>query len=380
MRTWTRRTMKRVPSTCTAASHISSSSSSHSTAVSTSASSVAEANRMKCGHEIAPPPASDNDLFCQQGSRHKSCFPRLWLVGASKCATSSLALHISANPSVQIRCGGTKSNVSKEPTFIQLSDRVQYSSCDGSREVHVYDWHRSDDELFALEESMSVPMLNGALTSMEYTPNYLSYPATPQRIYDTSRRFNDQFPARLRFMIMLREPVSRTLSSFWAKGGTGIPDAISTLDGLMTNFKGQEACNTARNTSASVECGSDGHGAKWSTADHVGKSVYAPQFERWFRHFSRCQFYITTMEAFFTHGDDVRDDAYINMLTWAGLPVGYERHERDMVLRILLNPTHSDAKVPLPDDYMRKLKGFFEPYNQKLATLLGSDQVLRDWA
>lgn len=324
---------------------------------------------------------SDDSLFCEQRSGRRKCYPRLLLVGASKSATSSLAIHLSANPHIQMRCRARHHNdhVPAEPQWVNLSDTVQYSDCVGTNEAHVYDTEGDDTaKLVRLEEEMSVQMSHGATTSLEYTPNYLYHPATSERLHDTFHQLNPQFPARLRFVIMLREPVARTVSSYWFKGGTSVADAMLTFDRQMLDYQQHEAC-VARGSSA-VKCGSDGRGAAWLMTDHISKSVYAPQLERFLRFFNPSQMYVTSMEQFYGSGDSARDEAYVNMLAWAGVPVGLNRSERNMVLSIRRNPTHNNLKQPLPSNYSQKLKSFFVPYNLELFRLLGSDEILRDWA
>jgi hypothetical protein len=327
------------------------------------------------------------DPFCEltlNGSR--VCLPRLWLIGASKSATSSLALHLAGNPHVQLRCGNTHKHppVPVEPVWLRLNGTL-YSSCRGTREVQLYN-HVADSAVrLESERNMSVLMWGEADTSLEYTPDYLYHPAVAKRVHLTFQQLSaaalGPVPAplteRLRFVVMLREPVSRTVSSFWAKGGRTVSEAIETFDMLIDDYRRQKAC-LARNISA-LECGSDGRGGAWTPHDHLSKSVYAPQLARWFRVFSPCQFFVTTMERFYLRGVVARGAAYDALLRWAGLPTdSLTSIKRDELLGTRMNPTKNPQRQPLPTSYQLKLQRFFEPHNHELARLLGLT-ILHDW-
>ena len=116
--------------------------------------------------------------------------------------------------------------------------------------------------------------------------------------------------------------------------------------------------------------------------DHISKSVYAPQLERWFAAFSHCQVYVTTFERFYTRGSDARDAAFSALLRWAGVPIEemMPRSDRDVLLSERRNPTVNQRRVLLPSSYMLKLVAFFEPHNLKQAKLLGTGDVLQVWA
>lgn len=190
-----------------------------------------------------------DDPFCEVGAGgYSTCLPRLWLIGASKSATSSLALHLSGHPRIQIRCGKHSGHVNDhelrdvEPIWEALNKRVQIVECDGSREVHVYDTVGDASVRLRLEQGMSSPMRHGSDLSLEYTPNYLYHPTVPGRVRAAFEQLGrPELLQRMRFIAILREPVARTLSSYWSKGGTGAEDAMRTLDEQMEAFRRQEA-------------------------------------------------------------------------------------------------------------------------------------------
>ena len=243
--------------------------------------------------------------------------------------------------------------------------------------MQLYNHEGNAAERLRREREMSVPMRGGADTSLEYTPDYIYHPAAANRLHTTFGQLDPQLLEHVRFIVMLREPVARAVSSYWSKGGSSAADAMLLFDRLILEFRRQEVC-LMHNASA-MTCGSDGNGGAWTSHDHISKSVYAPQFDRWFRFFTPCQFYVTTMERFYMRGPDERDAAYLAMLAWAGLPSGLIRSDRDIVLGMRMNPTTNPLRQPLPTAYQQKLHSFFEPHNLRLTTLLGSRHILRDW-
>ena len=126
-------------------------------------------------------------------------------------------------------------------------------------------------------------------------------------------------PSLLRFIVILREPVSRAISSYWFKGGKSVRQGEAMLTAQMEDVKRAERCVHEGGTV--IACGADGRGAAFATYDHVSKSVYAPQLRRWFDTFGGpCPFYVTTLERLYTRGNDVASVQLRQLLAWAGVP------------------------------------------------------------
>ena len=182
-------------------------------------------------------------------------------------------------------------------------------------------------------------------------------------------------PSLLRFIVILREPVSRAISSYWFKGGKSVRQGEAMLTAQMEDVKRAERCVHEGGTV--IACGADGRGAAFATYDHVSKSVYAPQLRRWFDTFGGpCPFYVTTLERLYTRGNDVASVQLRQLLAWAGVPPSATLAEPE--IRAVLAERRGTRGAPFPDSFRYRLGAFFKLYNMQLAALIGRG-VLADW-
>ena len=169
-------------------------------------------------------------------------------------------------------------------------------------------------------------------------------------------------PSLLRFIVILREPVSRAISSYWFKGGKSVRQGEAMLTAQMEDVKRAERCVHEGGTV--IACGADGRGAAFATYDHVSKSVYAPQLRRWFDTFGGpCPFYVTTLEMLYTRGNDVASVQLRQLLAWAGVPPSATLAEPEM------RAVHNPHEAPFRDSFRYRLSASFKPYNMQLAAL-----------
>ena len=109
--------------------------------------------------------------------------------------------------------------------------------------------------------------------------------------------------------------------------------------------------------------------------EHVGKSVYHEQLRRWFAHFPRENFYITTLEDF--SSDNAGQVAL--MLTHMGLSAAEVEAMRPTIRAAVQqrwNVTDKkgqggDGKEQVDPEIVAELRRFFEPHNELLYRLLG---------
>ena len=112
--------------------------------------------------------------------------------------------------------------------------------------------------------------------------------------------------------------------------------------------------------------------------EHVGKSVYHEQLRRWFAHFPRENFYITTLEDF------SRDNAGQVEAILAHVGLGTEEVAalrpviRDAVQQRWNVTDKKDgenkggaAEEKMDPEVVAELRRFFEPHNAELCQLLG---------
>ncbi len=130
-------------------------------------------------------------------STHYLCLPNTFLIGASKCGTTTVIEFLSRQPGVAL-----------------INRRITVQ--DHHREIHRFDRHTYPYALHFLEladEWASSPIVPDPNTIViHYTPHYLYSPTVPF----TMRSF---YPTDLahkpKFLVMLREPSERAISAYW---------------------------------------------------------------------------------------------------------------------------------------------------------------------
>ena len=262
-----------------------------------------------------------DDRCRRANDTHLLCLPNVFFIGASKCGTTSVTEYLSRHPRVH---------------FV----RRRIHRTDRHREVHRFDrntYPRAFRSLEIADEWASSPLVRSASDAViHYTPHYLYAPSVP---FDLRRFFGgldgsgeDQGEARarsLRFVVFLRDPTRRALSSYWFQnshifhaGGDGGSNAelAALCSAEMAERKAYDGCMAqaqaqllphGRNQSSPLapaqarlleaalsRCfGPLLHSARLG-GRHVDKGVYADQLERWFANFPRRQFFITSLECF----------------------------------------------------------------------------------
>lgn len=130
------------------------------------------------------------------------CLPNVFLIGASKCGTTSLVSYLKQLPNVHF-----------------LHRRIHSTS--KHNEIHRFDrqsfafaW-KSLDLLHEWATSPIIPQQNiNQSLIIHYTPHYLYAPSVP---YEMSSFYPIQMRSEMRFVVLLRDPRSRAISSYWFK-------------------------------------------------------------------------------------------------------------------------------------------------------------------
>jgi hypothetical protein len=140
-------------------------------------------------------PAHDNPRCRIFNNTHLKCLPNVFIIGASKCGTTSLVAFLKALPH-----------------FHFVDRRITRS--DNHSEVHRFDRKTFQYALKALDlavEWTSSPLVTSSSDFVvHYTPHYLYAPTVPFEIRSFYPSIDD-----IKFIILLREPVERALSSYW---------------------------------------------------------------------------------------------------------------------------------------------------------------------
>ena len=126
---------------------------------------------------------------------HFICLPNIFLIGASKCGTTTLMKRLLGHPNI-------------------YRVRRRISPTDNHTEIHRFDrwsygWALKSIEL--ADEWASSPIVP-SITSpvIHYTPHYLYAPTVPFELREFDEGLSD-----VKFIISLREPIERALSSYW---------------------------------------------------------------------------------------------------------------------------------------------------------------------
>jgi len=157
-----------------------------------------------------------------------ACLPSLFIIGASKAASSSLHFQVAGEPSLSALCGlHYEGDINGYDVVRNTTIRVQH--CTGLRggrhgaERHLYDSIQTfvDAEHALQAELRDMPALSSQTRAVvHYTPHYLWSLGTAQRVLAAytsgpASLFGPTLPQLLKFVVIVREPVARAISSYW---------------------------------------------------------------------------------------------------------------------------------------------------------------------
>jgi hypothetical protein len=236
---------------------------------------------------------------------------------------------------------------------------------------------------------------------VHYTPHYIIIPSVADTICEILASENMDC-GTVKLFVMLREPTSRTISSWWYKSGcykhachplqAHMPDGfqrVRDLDKCMTDhgFSISEASKSylsarsrlAKRMDASLSACPlkilQPNVSKSMYSSHFGKSLYAHQLLRWYQRFAFRSVYVMTLENFVA---EPRREVDL-LLRWLGLstygPEGFPSPEA------LLKATQKKYNVhDIPEDIMREqvaplkveITSFFQQSVRDLYALLQS--------
>jgi hypothetical protein len=141
---------------------------------------------------------SSGESRCKEvNSTEFICLPSVLFIGASKCGTTTLTDQLASHSKVHF-----------------VGRRI--TPTDHHREVHRFDRNsyeyaiKSIEYLDELASSPRVSNINDPI--IHYTPHYFFSPSVPFEVKSFYKH-----SSRLKFILMLRDPVDRALSSYWFK-------------------------------------------------------------------------------------------------------------------------------------------------------------------
>ena len=321
-----------------------------------------------------------HDDRCRRvNATHLQCLPNVFFIGASKCGTTSITEYLARQPGVH---------------FV----RRRIYPTDRHREVHRFDrntYHRSIRAVELLEEWTSSPVVQSAEEAViHYTPHYLYAPTVP---FDLRDLFPPSLAQRLKFIVILRNPTRRALSSYWFQNShifhprdQGSHEELSTLcESEFARRRTFDACmgrdrsDGSSTDSASVRkalrhrlelCFGSSLRSTSLGGLHVDKGVYADQLVRWFANFPRENFFITSLEQW--QRDAVGE--FSRLLRFIGVPpstsaLGLSLSANASLAR-LVRP--NSLQTEAPRDLLQRLDSFFMPHTHRLGRLLSPAPLL----
>ncbi|CAH0375957.1 unnamed protein product [Pelagomonas calceolata] len=239
--------------------------------------------------------------------------PTFFFIGSSKCATSSIAAALARHPAITSHAGQG-----------------------GQGEAHVFDGdHRAHVKnakalLRRLQAKLRKNPKPGALASMEYTPEYLfEANHVPACLCGALQLTAAARCANRRFLVTLREPVARAVSSWQFKSRAGGGETRSfrrVVEEGAALARGMRACLRAHgggDRAAVRACPIDryltppphGHHQQISLS-HVGKGLYVYQLRAWFARVPRERFLVVPIEQFYANATD----GLARVLAFVGVP------------------------------------------------------------
>ena len=224
--------------------------------------------------------------------------PTFFFIGSSKCATSSIAAALARHPAITSHAGQG-----------------------GQGEAHVFDGdHRAHVKnakalLRRLQAKLRKNPKPGALASMEYTPEYLfEANHVPACLCGALQLTAAARCANRRFLVTLREPVARAVSSWQFKSRAGGGETRSfrrVVEEGAALARGMRACPIDRYLTPPPH----GHHQQISLS-HVGKGLYVYQLRAWFARVPRERFLVVPIEQFYANATD----GLARVLAFVGVP------------------------------------------------------------
>ena len=297
-----------------------------------------------------------------------------FILGASKCGTTSLSRHLLAHRKISFlsRLGGE----SCSRTFLEQD--VSRLTCDNmdALECHIYDKRHASVSFMHALNRLYTPQDDGGGSKLgHYTPHYLYHPSVPFNIRDT---YTAESLKALKFIVMLREPVSRAVSSWKYKVQCG--KEHRSLEKAIKEGMFQVTSSERMLSLKDFQIGSETFRNHWESAildapgrtcspfkDHVGKGVYSLQLELWFSIFSNREHYK------FIPLESLRDrpkNTVRDVLEFVGLESTEECNQSTQIRYNGSKP--SGVKLSAEDlRAIERLKEFYRPYNEKLYAMIG---------
>jgi hypothetical protein len=344
-----------------------------------------------------------NGLCERRKSDNKwACYPDVIYIGTSKSGTTSMAAHLAFDPMVQNILSKKESarRKSKEGHFWELENTGR-KGFNASATLDIAQWvNFTRNEVLELQEGFD--SIENRPILIEYSPNYFVLDHVPEIL-------KVAFPYPLKFIVSLRDPISRAISSWKFKANEGLKNNIerkkrgehiwpddpfnmtmkSGIDqahcviSCYTKLKSMKDCSMTK-CRAKFDKRTDGRNGKYSYYAHIMKSLYAYQFLMWFEYFPKSSFFIFTIEQYRKDPIGVTEA----VLDFMGLPLydpesklGFkDKQQLINVLSVIMNetPVSIELEAQITKKDLAVLRTFFEHQDIKLKEVLGWEKGYYD--
>jgi hypothetical protein len=272
------------------------------------------------------------------------------VLGAQKCGTSSIVRYLLSIEGIRFvsRDGGASATEDDCPNDIAKHDPLESRIFDQSWPQSVINYHL---KLSSCNFEKCADQLTG-----HYTAQYFANKDVPKRIRDTY-----EVSRHMKFLVLLREPVSRAVSCYWFKRETGqetrafavaMREEMERYNGMSSN--GEEVQH-AGNT------------------NYIAAGVYHQQLIRWWKYFERDQFLIRSQEAVSNDSGGYLSDAIKFLQDPSANKTLCVSEQTRALLKRRFNTTACVEKNygPEDEDVMQAMRAFYEAHNQTLYALIG---------
>ncbi len=225
------------------------------------------------------------------------------------------------------------------------------------KEVHFFDknfhrgipWYRAQFPSI-IQGDMGETIGRQRFITGEGSPYYLFHPHAPARAA--------LVVPKTKLIVLLRNPVERACSHYYYEVERGY-ETLSFEDAL--------AQEETRTRDEGQRLAADPHYNSYNHQhySYLARGIYADQLQRWMDYFPKEQFLIIKSEDFYVTPDMKLKEIFM----FLGLPdVAYVQQQE---YKQLNSSTYSQAKIE--PEMRKRLLTYFEPYNERLYTLLGRD-------
>lgn len=248
--------------------------------------------------------------------------PNLFIIGAQKAGTTSLAGYLGQHPD----------------TTPALRKEIRYFNANYHHDISWYQSH------FPLKQHQSSSVV------FEASPGYIVYPCVPNRI-------KEHYP-QARIIALLRHPIARAYSHY--KMNLRRPQVGENL-----SFAEAIAAEDERlkDSIAQIHDPAIGYNDSFEYFSYSTRGRYHEQLKCWYELFDPSQIMVIQAERFFEHTASVYQDVleFLHLPQWQ--PRSFPAHNQSGASQSLRDKIGIEA--------YEKLSSYFQPHNQALYNLLG---------